>query len=180
MAIQEISGSISKGRKVTVKDDDGNVVQNPDGSDKKVPHPHAGTTMSVKYDLGDDLEGLISLCQTGGKSREEAEKIVFSNAAASIVIDIQAAIRRLIEKGSTSDEAQSWADKYVPGVSTGRSKKSDEQRLRESAEKLNADQLEKQIAFLESLKAQRMSDAEDDFDGDDGEEAEEEYEEEEV
>lgn len=141
---QKIEASISEKR--TVKDENG----------KKVPHPHAGESASVDYDFGGDLEGLVALIESSGKPTEEAEKIVYSNAVANMVTTFQSGIRLQIEKGSTPDEIQSWADNRIPGFASGGARKPLDEKVGKLAEKADIDDINETIAMLEELKAKRQ------------------------
>ena len=72
-----------------------------------------GDLITVKYDFGDNLAGLIAKCSANG---QDGETVVFSNARANIKIAIQDIIRAGIKAEKSVKDIQKEVDAYVPGV----------------------------------------------------------------
>ena len=67
----------------------------------------SGESVSVDYNFGDGLQGMIE---------QFGEEVVSSRARASFVIDLQAFIRRQINAGKSEAEIQEAAAGWKPGV----------------------------------------------------------------
>lgn len=76
----------------------------------KVTKPAEGVSpdpVTVEYDFGDDLKALVD---------KFSEEVVYSRAKASLIIDLQAAIRRAIQAKRSKKEIQQMVSEWVPGV----------------------------------------------------------------
>lgn len=69
---------------------------------KTKEHPEVVT---VQFDLPQDLKGLVALY---------GEEVVYNKAASAVVIDLQAVLRRNIDK--SQEELQQVANSWKPGV----------------------------------------------------------------
>lgn len=76
----------------------------------KVTNPGDGVSaepVTVEYDFGDNLADMTS---------KFGEDVIQSRARASLVIDLQSAIRRHINAGKSDDEITAAVAAWVPGV----------------------------------------------------------------
>jgi len=78
----------------------------------KVSNPDEGISaepVTVDYNFGDNLDGMISMF---------GADVIESRARASLVIDLQAFIRRHINAGKPAEEIKEAAAAWKPGVKT--------------------------------------------------------------
>jgi hypothetical protein len=94
---------------------------------------------TVEFDLQEDLDWLT------GKFGKE---VIASNAVDSIVISIQALVRRMLEKGKSQGEIQAAVSDYQPKVGTRGPAKSAFERVTENLGKLSAEERAALIAQL--------------------------------
>lgn len=62
---------------------------------------------TANFDMPETLAAMVEVL---------GEDVVISRAKASLVIDIQAGMRRLMEKGKTEEEVQAWVAGWKPEV----------------------------------------------------------------
>lgn len=89
----------------------------------RVQKPAEGVSpdpVTVEYDFGDNLAELTKMF---------GEDVVFSRAKASLIIDLQAALRRGIQAKKSKKELQALAQEWKPGVK--QPSKSPGERLRD-------------------------------------------------
>lgn len=117
-----------------------------------VDSPFAGQSVTVKYDFGDSLADLTALCSTG-KTPEEGEKIVFSNAVQNLTVSLQSKIRAGIKAGKSSEEIQESVSAWVPGF-VQRGKSAAEKATDAIAKVDSAEDLAAMEEFLAQRKAE--------------------------
>lgn len=96
--------------------------------------------VAVNYDFGDSLEDAVE---------RFGEEVVYSRFKAAAVVDLQALIRRGIKAKKDAKQIQADADEWKPGVKRV-SRKSSEDRIKESFSKMSA---EDRAALLAQLQA---------------------------
>ena len=132
------------------------LIVDPKDKDKKIPNPHAGQSMSVKYDFGGTLGGLVDKILNGNKelTQDKAEDVAYSNAEANGTVTLQSLVRRCINSGKTSEQTQAEADKWVMGVASSRSKLSTAEKVgRAVGDNASVDDLDATIKMLEDQRA---------------------------
>lgn len=99
----------------------------------------AGATVTVNYELPEDLAGLIA---------KYGEAVVFSNAKSALVIGLQALLRRNIDK--PQEEVQAAVDAYVPGVRASGPRQSTFEKLQNSVGSLSEEEKKELIKRLKA------------------------------
>ena len=100
--------------------------------------------IKVNYDFGNDLNDMVN---------KFSEAVVFAGAKKSMVIDLQALIRRKVNptgkdtKPSTDEEITADVKAWVPGVSTT-VRKSAPEKAKEAIEKLSPEEKKSLLAEL--------------------------------
>lgn len=85
------------------------------------------------------------------------QEVVFTKARQSIVIDLQAMVRRLLGKSKTQAEIQAEVDKWKPGVAGEVVRKTAAERVKEDLQKLTPEQLAEQLKAVQALIAAKKA-----------------------
>jgi len=133
MAVIEVKAKVRPSPATTVK--------GKDGKDVVVPAFKGGETVA-KYDLPTDLPGMI---------KAYGEPVVFAHAKGSIIISLQAAMRRLIEAGKSAADIQTAVTAFKPDVRTA-VKQSAMEKATGAIKSLSADERKKLLAELQAMK----------------------------
>lgn len=109
--------------------------------------PESQPSVKVNYDLPEDLDGLVS---------KFGKDVVASKAVDSLVIDVQALVRRQLrakdEKDRTPEAIQAKVNEYVPSAG-GAVRRSPQEKIEDLASKLSPEEKKALIASLrDSMK----------------------------
>lgn len=98
----------------------------------KVGKDEKGPSVAVGYSMP---ENFAEAAKVWG------EEVLFTKGRQSIVIDLQAIVRRLLGKSKTQAEIQAEVDKWKPGVAGEVVRKTAAERVQEDITKLSPEQL---------------------------------------
>lgn len=112
-----------------------------DGKDVVVPAQKGGE-VAVQFQLPTSLDAMV---------KAYSDAVVYAHAKGSIIISLQAGLRRMIEGGKSKEECQKFANEYKPDVRTV-VKQSAFEKASGAIKSLSADERAKLLAALQAQK----------------------------
>lgn len=112
-----------------------------DGKEVKIP-AFAGGEVSVQFNLPPNLDAAV---------KAYGQDVVYAHMKGSVIISLQAGLRRMIEAGKSKEECQKFANEYKPDVRTA-VKQSAFEKASGAIKSLSAEEKKKLLAELQAAK----------------------------